>query len=229
MGRPGYIVTAGSVTLDGVDLLALPTHERAAAGLFVGLQYPVEIPGIELIEFLSESLAATGRRAGSERLSDVVRAEAVQLGLPVALLDRPLNVGLSGGEKKRLETVQLAVLAPKIAILDELDSGLDVDALRQVSRRVEALTHAGSTGSDATTPGGEPLGLLVITHYHRLLTEVRPDRVHVFIAGQIVESGGPDLATELERTGYEQIARRHGLSSTQAFVAPPDPFGDPGF
>ncbi len=228
MGRPGYTVTAGTVTLDGTDLLALPTHERAAAGLFVGLQYPVEIPGIGFVEFLSEALAATGRRAtgSGAGIAEVVRLEADRLGLATALLDRPLNVGLSGGEKKRLETIQLAVLAPKIAILDELDSGLDVDALRQVSQRVESLTHPGDAGAAA---GREPLGVLVITHYNRLLFELRPDRVHVFIAGQIVESGGPELAAELEQTGYEQIARRHGLSSTQAFVAPPDPFADPGF
>jgi Fe-S cluster assembly ATP-binding protein len=210
MGRPGYVVTAGSVTLDGEDLLALPTHERAASGLFAGLQYPVEVPGVAVDRFLEVAL---GRRP------DGLAEEAVRVGLGTALLDRALNVGLSGGEKKRLEAVQLAVIRPKIAVLDELDSGLDVDALREVTRRVEELTHDGAA----------PLGVLVITHYSRLFAELSPDRIHVFMAGRIVESGGPELAAELERTGYDEIARRHGLSSTQAVERAPDPFADPGF
>jgi Fe-S cluster assembly ATP-binding protein len=210
MGRPGYTVTAGSVTLDGEDLLALPTHERAARGLFAGLQYPVEVPGVAVDDFL---------RVAVGRAPDGLAAEAGRVGLGTALLDRALNVGLSGGEKKRLEAVQLAVLRPKIAVLDELDSGLDVDALRDVTRRVEELTHDPE----------RPLGVLVITHYSRLFAELRPDRIHVFIAGRIVESGGAELADELERTGYDAIAQRHGLSSTQAVVVPPDPFDDPGF
>jgi Fe-S cluster assembly ATP-binding protein len=210
MGRPGYTVTAGSVTLDGEDLLALPTHERAKRGLFAGLQYPIEVPGVAVDEFLR---AAVGGPPES------LAGEAVRMGLGTALLDRALNVGLSGGEKKRLEAVQLAVMRPKIAVLDELDSGLDVDALREVTRRVEELTH------DADPP----LGVLVITHYSRLFAELRPDRIHVFIAGRIVESGGPEMAEELERTGYDAIAQRHGLSSTQAVVTAPDPFLHSGF
>jgi Fe-S cluster assembly ATP-binding protein len=210
MGRPGYSVTAGSVTLDGEDLLALPTHERAARGLFAGLQYPVEVPGVAVDRFLEVAL---GHRP------DGLADEAARMGLGTALLERALNVGLSGGEKKRLEAVQLAVMRPKIAVLDELDSGLDVDALREVTRRVEELTHDGAAA----------LGVLVITHYSRLFAELSPDRIHVFMAGRIVESGGPELAAELERTGYDEIARRHGLSSTQAVELTPDPFADPGF
>jgi Fe-S cluster assembly ATP-binding protein len=210
MGRPGYVVTAGSLTLDGEDLLPLPTHERAARGLFAGLQYPVEVPGVAVDRFLEVVL---GRPAQG------LAEEAERVGLGTALLDRPLNVGLSGGEKKRLEAVQLAVMRPKIAVLDELDSGLDIDALREVTRRVEELTHDGVVA----------LGVLVITHYSRLFAELAPDRIHVFMAGRIVESGGPELAAELERTGYDAIAQRHGLSSTQAVEPTPDPFAEPGF
>jgi Fe-S cluster assembly ATP-binding protein len=209
MGRPGYLVTAGSVTLDGEDLLALPTHERAARGLFAGLQYPVEVPGVAVDRFLEVVL---GHRP------DTLAAEAERVGLGTALLDRALNVGLSGGEKKRLEAVQLAVMRPKIAVLDELDSGLDIDALREVTRRVEGLTH-----------DERALGVLVITHYSRLFAELVPDGIHVFVAGRIVQSGGPELAAELEETGYDAIARRHGLSSTQAVEPTADPFADPGF
>jgi Fe-S cluster assembly ATP-binding protein len=210
LGRPGYVVTAGSVTLDGEDLLALPTHERAARGLFAGLQYPVEVPGVGVDEFL---------RAALGRVPDSLAEEADRVGLATALLERALNVGLSGGEKKRLEAVQLAVMRPKIAVLDELDSGLDVDGLREVARRVEALTH----------DGARALGVLAITHYSRLFAELVPDRIHVFMAGRIVESGGPELAAELEQTGYDAVAERHGLRSTQAVERAPDPFADPGF
>jgi Fe-S cluster assembly ATP-binding protein len=188
MGRPGYEVHAGSITLDGTDLLALEPWQRAMAGLFLALQYPTEVPGVSLADTLTEAMRARGRDPGD--LAGLVRVEAERIGMPTALLTRPLNVDLSGGEKKRNETLQLALLAPKIAVLDEIDSGLDVDALRVVARRVEALT------------GEQNLGVLVITHYSRLLQELLPDRVSVLRQGRIVASGGPELAEELERTGY---------------------------
>jgi Fe-S cluster assembly ATP-binding protein len=188
MGRPGYTVTGGRALIDDVDLLRLPTWQRARAGLFLGMQYPIEVPGVSLQDALTEALAGTGRdRAEVVR---ELRVEADRVGFDASFLDRPLNVDLSGGERKRNETVQLGVLRPRFAVLDEVDSGLDVDALKAVSRRVEAATE--ETG----------LGVLAITHYSRLLRELHPDRVHVLSAGRIVTSGGPELAGELERTGY---------------------------
>ncbi len=188
LGRPGYVVTGGRVTLDGVDLLELPTWRRAQAGLFLGMQYPIEVPGVSLEDALGESLRARGRDASAVR--DLVREEAARVGFDERFLARPLNVDLSGGERKRNETVQLGVLRPRFAVLDEIDSGLDVDALRAVARRVEAAT----TEID--------LGVLAITHYTRLLGVLRADRTHVLSRGRIVVSGGPELAGELERTGY---------------------------
>jgi Fe-S cluster assembly ATP-binding protein len=187
-GKPGYVVTGGSVTLDGVDLLGLPAWRRAQAGLFLAMQYPVEVPGVSLADVLRESLVAAGRPVGT--LLEEVRAEAASIGFDERFLDRPLNVDLSGGEKKRNETLQLGILDPAIAVLDELDSGLDVDALRDCSRRIEAMTSE------------EGLGVLAITHYNRLLHELRPDHVHVLAGGRIAASGGPELALELETTGY---------------------------
>jgi Fe-S cluster assembly ATP-binding protein len=203
-GKPGYEVTGGRVTLDGVDLLALPAWERAQAGLFLALQYPVEVPGVSLVDTLRESLVAAGR--GVDDLDEVIRREAASIGFDERFLDRPLNVDLSGGEKKRNETLQLGVLDPKIAVLDELDSGLDVDALRAVSRRIEAVTNE------------EGLGVLAITHYSRLLQELRPDQVHVLSAGRIAASGGPELAVELESTGYA------GYVESAAATPGDDPF-----
>jgi Fe-S cluster assembly ATP-binding protein len=190
MGKPGYRVTAGSVTLDGVDMLGLPTWERAVAGLHLVMQYPTEVPGVALDDVLTEALKSRGR--GTEGLNADLSAEAERIGFEERFLHRPLNVDLSGGEKKRNETLQLAVLRPRIAILDELDSGLDIDALRDCSRRVEDLSN------DAENP----LGVLAITHYNRLLTELRPDHVHILVKGQIVSSGGAELATVLETDGY---------------------------
>ncbi len=207
MGRPGYEVLGGSVTLDGVELLGLPTWERARAGLFLAMQYPTEVPGVSLFETLEEAAVA----AGKDRHEVVARAreEAVRIGFDDRFLTRPLNVDLSGGEKKRNETLQLTVLEPRIAILDEIDSGLDVDALRTVSRRIEA----------ATTETG--LGVLAITHYTRLLLELKPDVVHVLSRGRIVATGGPELADDLEKTGYVPYG-------TPAPAAPPDDlFADP--
>jgi Fe-S cluster assembly ATP-binding protein len=192
MGRPGYVVLAGSVTLDGQDVLAMEPWERAAAGLFLALQYPIEVPGVRLTDVLTEALKARGRPAAG--LGPRLREEAGRIGFDERFLERPLNVDLSGGEKKRNETLQLAVLEPRIAMLDELDSGLGVDALRACARRVEA----------ATTEFG--LGVLAITHYHRLLEELHPDRVHILVKGRIVESGGPELAHQLERDGYAAFA-----------------------
>jgi Fe-S cluster assembly ATP-binding protein len=188
MGRPGYTVLGGEVTLDGADVLALEPWERAVAGLHLVMQYPTEVPGVRLDAALAEALRARGQP--TDDLGARLHEEVARIGFDPRFLDRPLNVDLSGGEKKRNETVQLAVLAPRIAILDELDSGLDIDALRACARRVEALTH--DTG----------LGVLAITHYSRLLHELRPDFVHILARGRIVASGGPELAEQLEREGY---------------------------
>ena len=187
MGRPGYQVLGGSVTLDGVDLLAMPTWQRAAAGLHLIMQYPTEVPGVKLDDVLAEALVSRGRSANG--LENLLRAEAARIGLNPDLLHRALNVDLSGGEKKRNETLQLAVLEPKFAILDELDSGLDIDALRDCARRVEAASNAG-------------LGVLAITHYSRLFEELKPDMVHILVKGRVVASGSPELVDELERDGY---------------------------
>jgi Fe-S cluster assembly ATP-binding protein len=192
MGRPGYEVLDGTVTLDGVDVLAMPTWERAAAGLHLVMQYPTEVPGVAVDAMLREALSARGGRL--DGLDDLLLAEAERIGLEERLLHRSLNVDLSGGEKKRNETLQLAVLQPRIAILDELDSGLDIDALRSCARRIEAATQA---------VGDEPgLGVLAITHYNRLLSELRADSVHILVRGRIVAAGGPELADELETSGY---------------------------
>ena len=188
MGKPGYTVTAGSVTLDGVDLLALPTWKRALAGLHLVMQYPTEVPGVHVDEMLTEALTARGR--DTKDLTARIASEASQINFDETLVSRALNVDLSGGEKKRNETLQLGVLEPKIAILDELDSGLDIDALRDCARRVEAATQQ------------DNLGVLAITHYVRLLEELKPDVVHILSAGRIVKTGGPELADVLERDGY---------------------------
>ncbi|MBA3955430.1 MAG: Fe-S cluster assembly ATPase SufC [Acidimicrobiia bacterium] len=192
MGKPGYEVLGGSVTLDGVDLLNLETWQRAAAGLFAAMQYPTEVPGVALADMLEEALVAVGRGGGD--VAGRMRTEAQRIGFDERFLTRPLNVDLSGGEKKRNETLQLGVLQPSIAILDEVDSGLDIDALRKVARRVEAETEE------------RGLGVLAITHYRRLLTELRPDKVHVLSRGRVVATGGPELAEQLETTGYAGFA-----------------------
>ena len=188
MGKPGYTVTGGSVTLDGVDVLALPTWKRATAGLHLVMQYPTEVPGVHVDEMLQEALKARGRETGA--LTATISSEADRINFDADLVSRALNVDLSGGEKKRNETLQLGVLQPKIAILDELDSGLDIDALRDCARRVEAATHENN------------LGVLAITHYVRLLEELKPDVIHILSAGRIVKSGSPELADILERDGY---------------------------
>lgn len=198
-GRDGYEVTRGAAALDGADLLSLTVEERAAAGLFLSFQYPVEIPGLSAIAFLKAALNAQRKARGLEpmpapELLKLLRAKADVLRIDQEMLKRPLNVGFSGGEKKRFEALQLAVLAPRFAILDETDSGLDIDALKIVAASVNA----------ARAPDR---GLLVITHYQRLLDYIKPDRVHVLARGRIVTSGGPELALELEREGYDKYLR----------------------
>ena len=198
-GRPGYEVTDGSVSFNGRDLLALEPHERAAAGLFLGFQYPVEIPGVSSLQFLRESLNAQRRSRGEAELSGgefikLAREQAGLLGMDVEMLKRPVNVGFSGGEKKRAEMVQMGIMSPKFAVLDETDSGLDIDALRIVGEGINRIMRA---------PGK---GVLLITHYERLLEHVRPDRVHVLQSGRITRSGDIELARDLERDGYAEAA-----------------------
>lgn len=199
LGKPGYEVTAGSVTLDGVDVLAMPTWQRAAAGLHLVMQYPTEVPGVQLDEVLAEALTTRGRSTAG--LDETICTEAARIGFGEQFLSRALNVDLSGGEKKRNETLQLAVLQPKIAILDELDSGLDIDALRDCARRVEDLSNE------------DGLGVLAITHYNRLLEELKPDFVHILVRGRIVTSGGAELATTLETDGYAAFADESELAN----------------
>jgi Fe-S cluster assembly ATP-binding protein len=198
-GRPGYEVTGGSVEFDGQDLLALAPHERAAAGLFLGFQYPVEIPGVSNVQFLREALnAQRGHRdeaplSGAEFLK-LAREKAGMLKFDMEMLKRPVNVGFSGGEKKRAEMVQMGILAPKLAILDETDSGLDIDALRIVGDGINAIMRAPDKA------------VILITHYQRLLDYVVPDFVHVLAGGRIVKTGGPEVALQLESEGYEAVA-----------------------
>ena len=225
MGKPGYQIVSGSIELDGRDLSSLPTWERAHAGLFLAMQYPTEVPGVSVRDSLELAL----RSRGNEHVDVASRLgeEAQRIGLPDELLERALNVDFSGGEKKRNETVQLAVLAPQIAVLDELDSGLDIDALRACAERIEIMTDNG-------------LGVLCITHYHRLLDHLIADHVHILIEGQIVKSGGPELAQELEDGGYslyiDADEEADGVSVaiggiSQTKTAPvqetEDPFADP--
>jgi Fe-S cluster assembly ATP-binding protein len=198
-GRPGYEVTGGSVSFAGQDLLALETHERAAAGLFLGFQYPVEIPGVSNVQFLREALNAQRKARGEEPLSGgeflkLAREQAGLLRLDMEMLKRPVNVGFSGGEKKRAEMVQMGILDPAFAVLDETDSGLDIDALRIVGEGINAIMRKPDKG------------VLLITHYQRLLDYVKPDFVHVLSKGRIVKSGGPELALQLESEGYEAVA-----------------------
>ncbi len=198
-GRPGYAVTEGSVEFDGQDLLALEPFERAASGLFLGFQYPVEIPGVSFVQFLRESLNAQRRSrdlaplSGGEFLK-LAHEKAALLKLDMEMLKRPVNVGFSGGEKKRAEMVQMGILGPKLAVLDETDSGLDIDALRVVGDGINATMRSPDKA------------VLLITHYQRLLDYVKPDFVHVLADGRIVRTGGAELALELEEHGYEVVA-----------------------
>lgn len=196
-GRDGYEVTEGAATLDGVDLLELEPEERAAAGLFLAFQYPVEIPGVGNMTFLRTAVNAQRKARGEEELSagdflKTIRAKAKELKIDADMLKRPVNVGFSGGEKKRNEILQMAMLEPKMCILDETDSGLDVDAMKLVSQGVNALRDDNRT-------------FLVITHYQRLLDHIKPDVVHIMADGKIIKSGGPELALEVENNGYADL------------------------
>ena len=198
-GRGGYEVTAGSATLDGEDLLALDASERAAKGVFLSFQYPLEIPGVPALTFLRTAINAQRKARGEAEMGapeflKAAKAAAASLKVDYEMLKRGLNVGFSGGEKKRMEILQMAMLKPRMIILDETDSGLDIDALRIVSEGVNALRAPDRS-------------MLVITHYQRLLDYIRPDRVHVLAGGRIVASGGPELALELERDGYDKFQR----------------------
>jgi Fe-S cluster assembly ATP-binding protein len=195
-GRDGYEVTQGSATLDGEDLLALAPDERAARGVFLSFQYPLEIPGVPALTFIRTALNAQRRARGEDEIAapaflKLAREKAAALKIDFDMLKRALNVGFSGGEKKRMEILQMAMLSPHLLILDETDSGLDIDALRIVSDGVNALRSPDRA-------------MLVITHYQRLLDYIKPDRVHVLAGGRIVASGGPELAHELEKNGYER-------------------------
>ncbi len=197
-GRPGYEVTQGSVSFNGVDLLDLEPHERAAAGLFLGFQYPVEIPGVSNLQFLREALNSQRKARGEEALTGgefLKRAKdkAALLKLDPDMLKRHVNVGFSGGEKKRAEMVQMGILDPKFAVLDETDSGLDIDALRVVGDGINAIMRDPAKG------------VLLITHYQRLLEVVKPDKVSILSQGRIVRTGGPELAIELENEGYDAV------------------------
>ncbi|MEO5493818.1 MAG: Fe-S cluster assembly ATPase SufC [Sphingomonas sp.] len=198
-GRPGYEVTAGSVDFDGADLLEMASHERAAAGLFLGFQYPVEIPGVSNVRFLREALNSQRRARGEAALSGgdflkLAREQAGLLSMDAEMLKRPVNVGFSGGEKKRNEMVQMGIIGPRLAVLDETDSGLDIDALRVVGDGINRIMRAPDKS------------VVLITHYQRLLDYVRPDFVHVLEAGRITRSGGAELAQQLEREGYGVVA-----------------------
>ena len=204
-GRPGYEVTGGSVRFDGQDLLALAPHERAAAGLFLGFQYPVEIPGVSNVQFLREAANAQRKARGEEPLSGgeflkLAREKAALLRMDMEMLKRPVNVGFSGGEKKRAEMVQMGILDPRFAILDETDSGLDIDALRIVGDGINAIMRKPDKA------------VLLITHYQRLLDYVKPDFVHVLAGGRIVKTGGPELALQLEERGYEAVGEEVGAA-----------------
>jgi len=199
-GHPKYTVTSGSITLDGQDVLAMTVDERARAGLFLAMQYPIEVPGVSMSNFLRTAATAVRGEAPKLRLwVKEVKAAMKDLDIDPAFGERSVNEGFSGGEKKRHEILQLGLLKPKIAILDETDSGLDVDALRVVSEGVNRYAEA------------ENGGLLLITHYTRILRYIRPQFVHVFIGGRIIQSGGPELADELEENGYERFAQTSGV------------------
>ncbi len=196
-GRDGYEVTGGSATMDGHDLLEMEPEERAAAGLFLAFQYPVEIPGVGNMTFLRTALNAQRKARGEDEISagdflKLVRDKAKTLKIDAEMLKRPVNVGFSGGEKKRNEILQMAILEPKMCILDETDSGLDVDAMKLVADGVNALRSAGR-------------GFVVITHYQRLLDHIKPDVVHIMADGRIIKTGGPELALEVEENGYADI------------------------
>ncbi len=219
MGRPNFEVTSGSVSLDGQSLLELSTYERAQAGLFLGMQTPIEVPGVKLVDMLQAAFTAAGRN--TETLERDLLAEADLVDLDISLLRRDVNDDLSGGEKKRSEAVQLAVLRPRVAVLDEVDSGLDVDALKSISQRIEQATNEAAPRDDGKAgrgdkpgrdgkagrgdkPGRDGLAVLAITHYSRLFAELKPDIVSVLVKGRIVTSGDIELAHQIEAQGFDQ-------------------------
>ncbi|WP_250290701.1 Fe-S cluster assembly ATPase SufC [Frankia sp. CiP1_Cm_nod1] len=204
-GHPKYTITEGTVTLDGVDVLAQSVDERARTGIFLAMQYPVEVPGVSVSNFLRSSVTAVRGEAPKLRTwVKEVRESMATLEMDPAFAERSVNEGFSGGEKKRHEILQMALLKPKIAILDETDSGLDVDALRIVSAGIESVRSAGQTG------------ILLITHYTRILRYVKPEFVHVMAGGRIVDSGGPELAAVLEDTGYDRYVKTTEPAGTAA-------------
>ncbi|GIU96838.1 MAG: ABC transporter ATP-binding protein [Actinomycetota bacterium] len=202
MGRPGYEVTEGAVLFEGEDITGLPPDERARRGLFLALQYPVEVPGVSVVNFLRTAYRSVkGEEVSALAFRKHMKEKMEALGIDDQIVQRYVNQGFSGGEKKKVEVLQLAVLEPKIAVLDETDSGLDIDSLRAVATGIDRLI-------------GPHLGVLLITHYQRILTYIRPTFVHVMMAGRIVKDGGAELAHELEAKGYEGIRRELGLEET---------------
>ena len=202
MGRPGYTVTGGQVLFKGEDITVLTPDERARRGLFLAMQYPVEVPGVSVVNFLRTAYKSVkGHETGALAFRKHMKEKMVTLGVEDAMVNRYLNQGFSGGEKKRNEILQLAVLEPEIAILDETDSGLDIDSLKQVATGIAQLV-------------GPNLGVLLVTHYQRILNYITPDHVHVMMQGRIVMSGGKELAHELEQKGYEEIRRELGIEET---------------
>jgi Fe-S cluster assembly ATP-binding protein len=202
MGRPGYVVTEGRVQLNGEDITKLTADERAKRGLFLAMQYPTEIPGVSVVNFMRTAYQSIkGQQISALAFRKHMKTQMERLGIEDSMVQRYVNQGFSGGEKKRNEVLQLAVLEPKIALLDETDSGLDIDSLKLVAESVNELI-------------GPELGVLVITHYQRMLNYITPDFVHVMMAGRIVQSGGPELSHELEDKGYEGIRRELGLEES---------------
>jgi len=207
MGRPGYVVTGGDVRFKGESVLKLTADQRAQRGLFLAMQYPVEVPGVSVVNFLRTAYTAVkGGETSALAFRKHMKEKMNTLGIEDAMVNRYLNQGFSGGEKKRNEILQLAVLEPEIAILDETDSGLDIDSLKQVATGVAQLV-------------GPNLGVLLVTHYQRILNYITPDFVHVMMNGRIVKSGGKELATELEQKGYEEIRKELGLEESPAAAA----------
>ena len=207
MGRPGYVVTGGDVRFKGESVLKLTADKRAERGLFLAMQYPVEVPGVSVVNFLRTAYTAVkGGETSALAFRKHMKEKMNTLGIEDAMVNRYLNQGFSGGEKKRNEILQLAVLEPEIAILDETDSGLDIDSLKQVATGVAQLV-------------GPNLGVLLVTHYQRILNYITPDFVHVMMNGRIVKSGGKELATELEQKGYEEIRKELGLEEPPAAAA----------
>jgi Fe-S cluster assembly ATP-binding protein len=201
MGRPGYLITAGQITFKGMDITALKPDQRAQLGLFLAFQYPTEIPGISVVNFLRSAYKAVkGDQISALAFRKLMKEKMNLLGVEDQMVARYVNTGFSGGEKKKNEVLQLAVLAPDIAILDETDSGLDIDSLKAVATGISQLV-------------GPDLGVLLITHYQRILDYIRPDRIHVMMDGRLVMSGGPELAKELERKGYEGLRRELGVDA----------------